>query len=152
MMYDDNQLDIDGSTLVHLDNGSKGLIRASQIATAEENSLQIAVYGDKGGLRWEQENPNYLYFLQEGQPMQVLKPGNSYTSDFEKSSVKLPAGHPEGIFDAMGNIYNGVAFAIRGEEYFDGAFPTIREGVRGMKFIEAVLESHAQDNIWVTID
>lgn len=152
MMYDDNQLDIDGSTLVRLDNGAKGLIRASQIATAEENSLQIAVYGDKGGLRWEQENPNYLYFLQEGQPMQVLKPGNSYTSDFEKSSVKLPAGHPEGIFDAMGNIYNGVASAIRGEEYFDGAFPTIREGVRGMKFIEAVLVSHAQDNTWVTID
>ena len=151
-MYSDNALDVDGSAFVKLSNGARGIIRSSQIATAEENNLQIAVYGEKGGLKWEQENPNYLYYLQEGKPMQVLKPGNPYTSDFEKASVKLPSGHPEGIFDAMGNIYNGVAKAIRGEDYHEGAFPTILDGVRGMKFIEAAIASSKEGNVWKSID
>jgi predicted dehydrogenase len=151
-MFEDNPLDIDGNTFIRLSNGSKGLIRASQIATAEENNFTVAVYGQKGGLKWEQENPNYLYYLDEGKPMKVLKPGNPYGADFEKESVKLPAGHPEGIFDAMGNIYNGIAKAIRGEKHHEGAYPTIMDGVRGMKFIEAVLASSDQGNIWKNID
>ncbi|MFZ9046094.1 MAG: Gfo/Idh/MocA family protein [Cyclobacteriaceae bacterium] len=151
MLYDDNLLDVDGSSFLRLSNGSKGIIRASQIATAEENNLRIAVYGDKGGLKWEQENPNYLYHVIEGQPMQVYKPGNPYTSDFEKKSVKLPSGHPEGIFDAMGNIYNGVAAAIREEDHFDGAYPKIIDGVRGMRFIEAALKSNAKGQVWEEI-
>ena len=150
-LYEDNPLDIEGNTFIRLSNGAKGIIRASQIATAEENNFRVAVYGDKGGLKWEQENPNYLYFLQENKPMQVLKPGNSYTSDFEKESVKLPAGHPEGIFDAMGNIYNGIAKAIRGEAHHEGAYPSIEDGVRGMQFIEATLKSNSDGQVWVNM-
>lgn len=148
-LYEDNPLDVDGTALLRLDNDVRGIVRASQIATAEENNLQIAVYGDQAGLKWEQENPNYLYYLKEGEPMQVLKPGNPYNSDFAEESTKLAPGHPEGIFDAMGNIYSGTAKAIRGEQYREGAYPTIRDGVRGMNFIEKVLESAAKGNVWV---
>ncbi|MDH5608837.1 MAG: Gfo/Idh/MocA family oxidoreductase, partial [Cyclobacteriaceae bacterium] len=74
-LYDDNALDVDGTSLIRLTGGVKGVIRASQIATGEENNIQVAVYGEKGGLRWEQENPNYLYYLTEDKPLQVLKPG-----------------------------------------------------------------------------
>lgn len=151
-LYEDNPLDIDGTAMLRFDNGVRGLVRASQIATAEENNLRIAVYGTKGSLKWEQENPNYLYHLQEGEPMHVLKPGHEYNSEFAAISTKMAPGHPEGIFDSMANIYLGTAKAIRGEEYIDGAFPTIRDGVRGMKFIEAVLASTADGNTWTEID
>lgn len=150
-LYHDNSLDVDGSVLVRLDGEVRGMVRASQIATGEENDFQIAVYGDKGGLRWEQENPNYLYYFHEGEPLRILKPGHPFLSDFEKESVKLPPGHPEGIFDAMGNIYNGVAAAIRRKEYHEGAFPSIQDGVRGMKFIEKAVQSSKEGNVWIEI-
>ena len=150
-LYDDNELDIDGTVLIRFSNHSKGVIRASQIATGEENNLTVAIYGDKGGFRWEQENPNYLYYLTNDKPLQVLKPGNPYLSEFSLQDTKLPAGHPEGIFDSMGNIYNGVARKIKGIKNFDGGFPTLEEGVRGMKFIEKVVESNAKGNIWLNL-
>ena len=64
-LYNDNTLDVDGTALLRFEDGSKGIVRASQIATGEENTLRVAVYGTKGGLRWEQENPNYLYYMDE---------------------------------------------------------------------------------------
>ncbi len=148
-LYDDNPLDIDGTVLVRTKEGPKGVITSSQIATGEENNINVKVYGDKGGLSWEQEHPMYLKYMPEGEPAQILKPGNAYTSDFAMESTKIPPGHPEGLFDAMGNIYNGMAQAIRGEKYRDGAFPTVEDGVRGMKFIEAVLESDKNGQTWV---
>ncbi len=151
-LYEDNPLDIDGTALLRFENDVRGIVRASQIATAEENNLQISVYGTKGSLKWEQENPNYLYFLQEDQPVQMLKPGHTYASELARTSTKMAPGHPEGIFDSMGNIYSGAAKAIRGESYIDGAFPTIRDGVRGMKFIEAVIASDKNGNSWTEIE
>ena len=150
-LYEDNELDVDGTVLIRFSDHSKGVIRASQIATGEENNLTVAIYGDKGGFRWEQENPNHLYYLTGDKPLQVLKPGNPYLSEFSLQDTKLPAGHPEGIFDSMGNIYNGVARKIRGVKNFDGGFPTLEEGVRGMKFIEKVVESNAKGNIWLKL-
>jgi predicted dehydrogenase len=149
--YPDNAMDVDGTILVRFSEFSKGVLRVSQIATAEENNFTVQIYGEKGGLKWAQENPNYLTFLQEGQPQQTLKPGHDYLSDFAQEAAKLPPGHPEGIFDSMGNIYHGVAKAIRQEEIKEGAYPDISEGVRGMRFIEKVLESHKNGNIWVKL-
>ncbi|HOF22364.1 MAG TPA: gfo/Idh/MocA family oxidoreductase, partial [Bacteroidales bacterium] len=68
-----------------------------------------------------------------------------------EESHTMPAGHPEGIYDALANIYRGAAKSIRGEEYTPGEFPTVHEGVRGMKFIHAVVSSNAQGNIWTKI-
>ena len=149
--YPDNKMDVDGTILVRFSDYCKGVLRASQIATAEENNFTVQIYGQKGSLKWGQENPNYLTFLQEGQPMQVLKPGYDFNAAFAKEATKLPPGHPEGMYDAMGNIYNGVAKAIRGEEVKHGAYPDMEEGVRGMLFIEKVLESHKNGNVWVNL-
>jgi len=147
-MYDDNVMDIDGTVLLRLGKHVKGVLRASQIATAEENNFTLAIYGRKGALKWEQENPNYLYHLVDGEPIKTLKPGNAYNSDLSLDGTKLPPGHPEGIFDAMGNIYKGMAKAIRGEDYDPAEFPTMRDGVRGMNFIETAVASHLEGNIW----
>ena len=150
-VYDDNQMDIDGTVLLRLGKHVKGVLRASQIATAEENNFSLAIYGREGALKWEQENPNYLTLLKDGQPAQILKPGHSYNSDFSLEGTKLPPGHPEGIFDAMGNIYRGMAKAVRGESFTPGEFPSMEDGVRGMKFIETAVASHAEGNVWKTL-
>ena len=151
-LYEDNPLDIDVSVLVRMENGCKGTIRSTQIATGIENNLNISVYGSKGSLSWEQENPNYLYYYTNDKPLQVLKPGHPYNSKISLDGTKLPAGHPEGIFDAMGNIYRGVARAIRGEKNEKGEFPTIEEGVRGMDFIEKAVKSNENGNVWLELE
>lgn len=151
-LYSDNKMDIDGTVLLRCSNNVKGVICASQIATGEENSFEVKVYGDKAGLKWEQENPNYLYLMQDGKPLQVLKPGHEYNSELSLDGTKLPPGHPEGIFDSMGNIYKGVAKAINKEPYNSGEFPTMIDGVRGMSFIEKAVASHTKGNVWVTIN
>ena len=151
-LYEDNPLDIDVSVLVRMENGCKGTIRSTQIATGLENNLNISVYGSKGSFSWEQENPNYLYYYTNDKPLQILKPGHPYNSKISLDGTKLPAGHPEGIFDAMGNIYRGVARAIRGEKNEKGEFPTIEEGVRGMDFIEKAVKSNENGNIWLELE
>jgi predicted dehydrogenase len=152
-LYEDNPLDIDGSVLIRMDNKAKGILRASQIATGDENNITVAIFGRNGALKWEQENPNYLYLLKDDEPRRLIKPGNaSYNTEVSLDGTKLPAGHPEGIFDAMGNIYRGVAKALRGENSYNGEFPTLYEGVRGMLFIEKTVESNQNGNIWVSME
>jgi predicted dehydrogenase len=144
----DNPLDVDGSVLLRLGGNVPGVLCASQIATAEENNLQIAVYGRTGALKWAQEIPQRLEFLQEGKPLSVLTAGQPYNAPPARAASKLPPGHPEGFSDAMGNLYRGVARVINGEPIEPGAFPTVEDGVRGMRFIEAVLKSAATGNQW----
>ncbi len=151
-LYKDNRMDIDGTILLRFSEFVKGVIRTSQIATGEENNFTVSIYGDKAGLKWEQENPNYLYLLQDGEPLRVLKPGHAYNSELSLDGTKLPPGHPEGIFDSMGNIYKGVARAIKKEKYHPGEFPTMKDGIRGVNFIEKAVASHQQGNVWVKID
>lgn len=151
-LYKDNRMDIDGTILLRFTDYVKGVIRTSQIATGEENNFTVSIYGDKAGLKWEQENPNYLYLLQEGEPFKVLKPGHSYNSDLSLDGTKLPPGHPEGIFDSMGNIYKGVSRAINKESYNPAEFPTMQDGLRGMRFIEKAVESHHRGNVWLKIE
>ena len=152
-LYEDNPLDIDGSVLIRMDNKAKGILRASQIATGDENNITVAIFGRNGALKWEQENPNYLYLLKDDEPRRLIKPGNaSYNTEVSLDGTKLPAGHPEGIFDAMGNIYRGVAKALRGENSHNGEFPTLYEGVRGMLFIEKTVESNQNGNVWVSME
>jgi predicted dehydrogenase len=150
-LYEDNTLDIDGTVLIRYSENVKGVIRTSQIATGEENGLQVKIYGTKGGLKWEQENPNFLQVLSEDKPLQIFKPGNAYNSELSLNGTKLPPGHPEGIFDAMANIYLGVSKAIRKQPYNSGEFPLMNDGVRGMKFIEQCVKSHKNGNSWIEL-
>ena len=147
----DNPLDVDGSVLLRLTGNVPGILCASQIATAEENNLQLAVYGRTGALKWAQETPQRLEFLQEGKPLSVLTAGQAYNAPQARAASKLPPGHPEGFSDAMGNLYRGVARAINGEPVDSGDFPGIAAGVRGMRFIEAVLRSAATGNQWCSL-
>jgi len=74
------------------------------MANVEENNLTVSIYGEKVGFKWEQENPNYIYLLEDVQPVRILKSGHSYNSKLSLEGTKLPPGHPEGIFNSMGYI------------------------------------------------
>ncbi len=151
-LKEDIPLDLDGTVLLRFDGNFKGVIRASQIATGEENNVKIAVYGSKAALKWEQEDPNYLYLISDNEPKRTYKPAHVYNSEFAQASHVMPPGHPEGIYEAFGNLYKGAAKAIYGQQLFDREFPDVTDGVRGMKFIESVVKSNKEGNVWINID
>ncbi|GAB3554178.1 Gfo/Idh/MocA family protein [Spirosoma fluminis] len=144
------QLDDDGNVLLRFEGGAKGVLHASQISNGEENALKIFVYGELGGLEWHQMEPNTLkYKTQEGQ--RIIRPNVGENSAAAKAHIRLPSGHPEGFFEAFANIYRNFAFAIRaranGQEpdpVYD--FPTAKDGVRGLAFIETVIASSQDDS------
>jgi len=144
-------LDLDGTVLLRFGDKLKGVLRSSQVCGGEENNLTIAVYGSKANFKWAQEDPNFLYMLSDSEPTKVYKPAHGYNEKFAESSHTMPSGHPEGIYEALANIYKGAAKSIRGENFNAGEFPTVHDGVRGMKFIHSVVESDKSGNKWVKL-
>ncbi len=144
-------LDLDGTVLLRFGDKLKGVLRSSQVCGGEENNLTIAVYGSKASFKWAQEDPNFLYMLSDSEPTKVYKPAHGYNEKFAESSHTMPSGHPEGIYEALANIYKGAAKSIRGENFNAGEFPTVHDGVRGMKFIHSVVESDKSGNKWVKL-
>jgi predicted dehydrogenase len=145
------KLDLDGTVLIRFNKNLKGVIRASQVCGGEENNLTIAVYGSKASLKWGQENPNYLTMLSDTEATKIYKPAHGYNDQLAEASHTMPCGHPEGIYEALANIYKGTAKSLRGEKFTPGEFPTVHDGVRGMKFIHAVVESNKTGNKWVKV-
>jgi predicted dehydrogenase len=148
---EDVKLDLDGTVLLRFSKYLKGVIRASQVCGGEENFITLFIYGSKASLKWGQENPNYLYMLSDSEPTKTYKPAHSYNDQLAEASHTMPAGHPEGIYEALANIYKGAAKSIRGEKFTPGEFPTVHDGVRGMKFIHSVVESNKKGNTWVKV-
>ena len=149
------KLDDDGAVLLVFDNGATGVLMASQIAAGEENCLKIRVYGEKGGLEWKQDEANSLWLKWLHQPAQLLRTGGPELSTFARHNTRVPAGHPEGYLEAFANLYRNFALTLQarlsGEtarpEWLD--FPGVEEGVRGMRFIEKVIESGKSQQKWV---
>jgi predicted dehydrogenase len=151
------RLDDDGNVLLRFNNGARGVLHASQISIGEENGLAIWIYGEKGGLEWHQEHPNYLYIKKPDAPVQVWRRGNDYIGNKSAAAgraTRLPFGHPEAFFEAMANIYcnfgDTVRAAILGKKPDKLAldFPTVDDGLRGMLFIETVLTSAKSKQKW----
>jgi hypothetical protein len=89
--------------------------------------------------------------LSDSEPTKTFKPAHGYNGQLAEESHTMPAGHPEGIYEALANIYKGTAKSIRGEKFTPGEFPTVHDGVRGMKFIHSVVRSNADGNVWVKV-
>jgi predicted dehydrogenase len=147
-------LDDDGNILLRFDNGAKGILHASQISAGEENNLNIRVYGEKGGLEWHQMEPNTLLVKWLDKPTQVYRTGIGTLYPEAQASTRIPAGHPEGYLEAFATIYRNFALCIRARQegrepnplHLD--FPTVQDGVRGMQFIERVIESGKSTKKW----
>ncbi len=152
------KLDDDGNVLLKFENGASGSLFATQIAAGEENNIKIRVYGEKGGLVWQQEDANSLQVKWLDRPAEIYRAGNPYLGSYAKHNTRTPAGHPEGYLEAFANLYRNFALCLKAKlanertqpEWLD--FPGVDEGVRGMYFIEKVIESGKSDQKWLAFD
>jgi len=152
------KLDDDGSVLLRFHNGASGVLIATQVAAGEENNVRIRVYGEKGGLEWQQQDANTLLVKWSDRPAEVWRTGGSYVSEYAAHNTRVPAGHPEGYLEAFANLYRNFALTLRAR--LDGTeatavvldFPGIREGVRGMMFIDRVIASGQATQKWTALN
>ena len=159
----------DAIVLLELDGGVRGVLMASQIATGERNHLRLRVYGSEGGLDWNQEEPNRLRLLRADGSVEVVHRAAGTRAPAATAATRLPGGHPEGFVEAFANLYREVARAVRGRDdvaadaeggarVHDPAtggdtapepdFPTVRDGARGIHFINAAIRSH-ETGAWI---
>jgi predicted dehydrogenase len=153
-------LEDDGSVFLRFAGGARGLLHASQVSLGQENRLSLEVYGERASLEWRQEDPNYLVMRQGNAPAQVWSRGGGYVARHSPAAARasrLPAGHVEGFTEAFANIYrNGsetIRAAISGQSPNELAldFPTVDDGVRGLAFLEAVVENARGLKKWTNI-
>jgi predicted dehydrogenase len=148
-------LDDNAQIMLRFKGGAKGALWSSQVAVGNENNLKIRIYGENGGIEWRQEDPNYLYYTEFGHPTQRVTRGSDNVSKEAKDVTRIPPGHPEGYLEGFANIYNDVykkLYAqINNQNYDDSndCYPTINDGVEGMRFIETALESSKNNGKWI---
>jgi predicted dehydrogenase len=150
------RLEDDGNMLVRYKGGARGVLYASQISAGEENNLTIRVYGTKASLEWHQEHPNELIVKFQDAPRKTYRRGNSYLSDAAKRFTRLPFGHPEAFIEAFANIYLEASRAIEAEVAGqplpnDLDFPNVDDGVEGMAFIAATVQSAKAGAVWTKL-
>jgi predicted dehydrogenase len=150
-------LDDDANILLRFEGGAKGVLHCSQISVGEENNLNLRVYGEKGGIEWHQKEPNTLLVKWLDKPMEVYRTANGYLGSAAASGTRTPAAHPEGYLEAFANIYRNFAEHIRAKNEGSSPsaaaldYPKIEDGVRGMAFIEAVVNSSKANAAWTPI-
>lgn len=151
---DGRRLDDDGAALLRFDGGASGVLTASQVCAGEENRLKIRIYGAKGGLEWCQMEPNTLTAKWLDQPSQIYRAGTGHVGLCDEASrrCRLPAGHPEGYLEAFANLYRDFAAAIlAGAKGEAPGVPGIEQGIRGMAFIKAIVDSSNNNSVWTRI-
>jgi predicted dehydrogenase len=148
-------LDDDGAALLKFNNGASGVLMATQVAAGAENNVKIRVFGEKGGIEWQQEDANTILVKWLDRPAEIYRAGTGYADSFAKHNARTPAGHPEGYLEAFANLYRNFISTIRArangqtasDEILD--FPSVVEGVRGMAFIEHVIASGQSQQKWI---
>ncbi|KQT46290.1 oxidoreductase [Aureimonas sp. Leaf454] len=153
---DGRRLDDDVQILLHYEGGARGMLWASQVAVGHENGLKLRVYGEKGGLEWVQADPNQMWFTRFGEPKQLLTRNGAGAWAEGTRVARIPNGHPEGYLEAFATIYSEAAEAIvaaRSGGAPDGAvtYPSVEDGLEGMRFIEAAVASSKAGNVWTRL-
>lgn len=169
------KLDDDANVLLRFDNGAKGVLHDSQICNGEENDLNIRIYGEFGGLKWKQMEPNTLELTNQENGSRIIRTGVGNLSPQAQAHTRQPAGHPEGYVETFANIYRNFAYALRArwgassahaavgnlgnDHTLSGAYnpdihdiPGIEEGMRGMGFIQTILKSAASEQKWTKFE
>lgn len=150
-------LDDNGHVLLRFDGDARGMLWCSQVAPGNENGLKLRVYGDRGGLEWKQEDPNYLWYTPHGEPPRLIRRMGAGASDAANAVSRIPGGHPEGYLEGFATIYTAAADAIRAvqngtdRDAAMGLLPGISAGLEGMAFIQACVTSSEQNAAWVAL-
>lgn len=155
IVVEGRKLDDDGAVLMKFNNGASGVLMATQVATGAENNLKIRVYGETGGLEWQQDDANSLVVRRPDQPIEIFRAGAAYNSSYSRHNTRVPPGHPEGYLEAFANLYRNFALCVKAKlagetpapEWLD--FPGVEDGVRGMNFVEKVIASGKSTEKWI---
>ena len=148
-------LDDNAQILLRFAGGARGALWASQVAPGNENALRFRVYGEKAGLAWSQEDPNYLHYTPLGEPPRLIRRGGAGAGPSASRATRVPAGHPEGYIEGFATIYTDAAELIRARmedrepEKDARLVPSVHDGVRGIELIEAAVASSSQGGVWV---
>ena len=152
------KLDTNAEILIKFDNGASGCYWCSQVAIGYDNGLKVRIFGTRGAVEFDQENSNYLKVTKKGQPSQIYSRGCGYISEEAASYSRIPAGHPEGYYEAYGNLYLSFFAALhdkrRGKEVKESeyGYPTVDMGIDGVRFVEKCVESAGQGAVWVDVE
>jgi predicted dehydrogenase len=150
------KLDDNVQVMLRFENNARGMLWASQVAPGNENALRIRIYGEKGGLEWSQEDPNYLWYTPLGHPKQLITRAGSGASEAAANVTRIPAGHPEGYLEGFANIYSDFADAVIAHRSGKKAssnknYPGLTDGLSGVQFIEATIKSSQQNGKWIRL-
>jgi predicted dehydrogenase len=151
------RLDDNAHMMLRFASGAKGMLWCSQVAAGLENGLKIRVYGEKAGLEWHQENPNYLTFSPLGEPPRIIRRNGYGANEVSRAASRIPGGHPEGYLEGFAQLYTDIAEQIaariekREPNPFSLQVPTVDHGVRGVRFIEAAVRSSGRKAAWVDL-
>ena len=151
------KLDTNASILVKYTSGASGIYWCSQIAIGHDNGLKVRIFGSKGALEWEQENPNYLKVTYLDKPKQLISRGRDPLYEPAVMASRIPGGHPEGTFEAFANLYRTFSNALLKKkagltlETSDFDFPSAEDGLQGVRFVDKCVESASLGSTWVAM-
>ena len=151
------QVDDNAHVMLRFAGGARGMLWSSQVAPGNENALRLRVYGEKGGLEWAQEDPNYLWYTPFGEPKQLITRNGAGAGDAAARMSRIPPGHPEGYLEGFANIYTEAADAIHaartgGKAASEVLYPTVQDGLKGVQFVSACVKSSADNASWTALD
>jgi predicted dehydrogenase len=144
------QVDDYASLLLRYTNGARGSMWVTNAASGAEHGLSFRIFGEMGGLEWHQEEPNRLVHRKRvGFEETMTRRKDSLVTDAARQVTRVEIGHPGGYLEAFANLYSDFARAVvarmRGKppEQIDRPFPTVEDGVKGLAFVEAAIQSSA---------
>ena len=152
----DRMVDDNAHIMLRFEGLARGMLWASQVAPSNENGLRLRIYGETGGLEWSQEEPNRLWFTRFGEPKQLLTRGGAGAWPEAARFTRVPSGLPEGHLEGFANLYSDISQVIRAHRAGQApdpavSYPTVQDGLAGMRFIDACLRSSAQNSKWMPL-
>jgi predicted dehydrogenase len=153
----DRQVDDNAHVMLRFEGGARGMLWSSQVAPGNENALRLRVYGDKGGLEWAQEDPNYLWHTPFGEPKRLVTRNGAGAGNAAARMSRIPAGHPEGYLEGFANLYTEAATAIVAARDgnatpSDVVYPTVEDGLKGVQFVSACVTSSGNNAAWTKLE
>lgn len=151
------KLDDNAQMLLRFANGARGSLWVSQVAPGNENGLRLRIYGSEGGLEWSQEEPNHMRHAPYGQQPRILARGGPGLAPIAASAARIPAGHPEGYLEGFAQVYRDIADLIAAYDAQTAPpassllVPTAKDGLRGVQFVHAAVESSRKNAAWINL-
>ncbi len=155
--YFGHDLDLNANMLLEFSNQASGVFWSSQVAIGHMNGLRVRIYGSLGSLEWIQEIPEQLIFTARGEAPRYLYRGAGYIKGYAASFSRIPSGHIEGHYEAFANLYQNFTSAVLKKRHgqpltpADLDFPSVEDGVAGVRFLHAVIKSGREDASWVQV-